>query len=435
MYYGADLNTGTVGSGFPRCGESDNPYATHKWNVNNFPKLAGKHESLLNHVDEAIQGVIVPWLYIGMCFSAFCWHVEDHMFYSINYNHYGAPKQWCGLVHAANSMRSCMPGSPNFAGDLLPHLPMHMHHPFLCSAAVFDVSRKFLNSLPRIYMRFTFLEEFLFLHRRSSCAAIHSAGSATQPAAAPACPTHPHPATACRYGVPSSAASEFESTFKACQPDLCANQPDVLFHLVTMLSPRRLVKHGVPVHSCLQNAGEFVITFPNAYHGGFNCGVNAAEAVNFVPADWLRFGAASQLRYRAFRKPGVLCHEELLLDATRRNESALTAFWVQPELSRAVDEEIQLRYNLWAAVRSSRLCVRPSAAAGSYPKPLMHGGHATAPRDFDLHSARLHILLARTCRLYLTHVAEACAGANQRVNLWVVLLGVCVGLSCALAPL
>lgn len=157
----------------------------------------------------------------------------------------------------------------------------------------------------------------------------------------------------CRYGVPSSAASDFEATFKACQPDLCAHQPDVLFHLVTMLSPRRLMKHSIPVHSVTQAAGEFVITFPNAYHGGFNCGVNAAEAVNFVPADWLRFGAASQLRYRAFRKPGVLCHEELLLDATSRNESALTSYWVRPELSRVVDEEIQLRYNLWAAVRPS----------------------------------------------------------------------------------
>jgi [histone H3]-trimethyl-L-lysine4 demethylase len=94
-----------------------------------------------------------------------------------------------------------------------------------------------------------------------------------------------------------------------------------------------------------------VITFPNAYHGGFNHGVNAAEAVNFVPADWLRFGAASQLRYRSFRKPGVLCHEELLIDAAGMS-SALTAFWLSREVSRTVDEEVRLRYNLWAAVRS-----------------------------------------------------------------------------------
>ena len=41
---------------------------------------------------------------------------------------------------------------------------------------------------------------------------------------------------------------------------------------------------------------------------GFNC----AEAVNFAPADWLRFGELSRERYRAFRKPSLLCHEWLL---------------------------------------------------------------------------------------------------------------------------
>jgi [histone H3]-trimethyl-L-lysine4 demethylase len=158
----------------------------------------------------------------------------------------------------------------------------------------------------------------------------------------------------CRYGIPSTSASDFEECFKSCKPELFQHQPDVLFHLVTMLSPRILKANNVPVHSCLQNAGEFVITFPNAYHGGFNHGVNSAEAVNFVPSDWLRFGAASMLRYRAFRKPSVLCHEQLLLDVVREG-SGVTAFWATRELERAVNEEAQLRYNLWASVRCSLL--------------------------------------------------------------------------------
>ena len=49
--------------------------------------------------DELITGVMVPWLYVGSCMSAFCWHVEDHALYSINYLHKGAPKVLHSCVH------------------------------------------------------------------------------------------------------------------------------------------------------------------------------------------------------------------------------------------------------------------------------------------------------------------------------------------------
>ena len=48
-------------------------------------------------------------------------------------------------------------------------------------------------------------------------------------------------------------------------------QPDLLFQLLSMVSPRVLAQAGVPVYSATQAPGEFVVTFPNAYHGGFRC--------------------------------------------------------------------------------------------------------------------------------------------------------------------
>ena len=64
-----------------------------RWNLHNLPFANG---SLLRHVPHVINGINVPWLYIGMLFASFAWHVEDNYLLSISYLHAGSPKVWYG---------------------------------------------------------------------------------------------------------------------------------------------------------------------------------------------------------------------------------------------------------------------------------------------------------------------------------------------------
>ncbi|XP_077425623.1 lysine-specific demethylase 5C isoform X2 [Vanacampus margaritifer] len=208
--YGADIHSKEFGSGFPMNNgkriltKEEEEYARSGWNLNVMPVL---EQSLLCHINGDISGMKVPWLYVGMVFSAFCWHIEDHWSYSINYLHWGEPKTW--------------------------------------------------------------------------------------------------------YGVPSVAAERLEEVMKKLTPELFEFQPDLLHQLVTIMNPNILMAHGVPVVRTNQCAGEFVITFPRAYHSGFNQGYNFAEAVNFCTADWLPAGRSCIEHYRRLRRYCVFSHEEL----------------------------------------------------------------------------------------------------------------------------
>jgi hypothetical protein len=81
------------------------------------------------------------------------------------------------------------------------------------------------------------------------------------------------------YGIPGDDAEKFEAAIKSEAPDLFEAQPDLLFQLVTLMNPQRLTDAGVRVYGCNQRAGEFVITFPKAYHAGFNHGVGSITSL------------------------------------------------------------------------------------------------------------------------------------------------------------
>lgn len=61
------------------------------WNLQVIARSAG---SLTRFMPDDIPGVTSPMVYIGMLFSWFAWHVEDHELHSMNFLHVGAPKTW-----------------------------------------------------------------------------------------------------------------------------------------------------------------------------------------------------------------------------------------------------------------------------------------------------------------------------------------------------
>ncbi|PWN92721.1 hypothetical protein FA10DRAFT_3405 [Acaromyces ingoldii] len=235
--YGADVHSTTHGSALPTLETMNlSPYARDGWNLNNLPILPG---SLLRYIKSDISGMTVPWIYVGMMFSTFCWHNEDHYTYSINYQHWGDTKTW--------------------------------------------------------------------------------------------------------YGVPGGDAAKFEEAMHKAAPDLFETCPDLLFHLVTMMSPDKLKKEGVRVYACDQRANEMVITYPKAYHSGFNQGFNFNEAVNFALPDWVDMGLECVRRYQQFSKFPVFSHDELIVTVYTYNHTIETAKWLQHSMAEMVSREIGKR--------------------------------------------------------------------------------------------
>jgi histone demethylase JARID1 len=191
---------------------SENYYTHCGWNLNNLPWVS---ESLLKVLDENVAGVNVPWMYYGMLFASFCWHIEDNELFSCNYMHAGSCKTW--------------------------------------------------------------------------------------------------------YGVPASSSERFEGVIREHVPALIKEKPDLLYSINFLISPYILLSGGCGVVRTVQRPGEFVFTFPRAYHAGFSHGFNIAEAVNFAPPEWLPFGIARHERYRRERfRPSVMNVDKLVFDVAKR---------------------------------------------------------------------------------------------------------------------
>ncbi|XP_047180623.1 probable lysine-specific demethylase ELF6 [Vigna umbellata] len=188
---------------------------TAGWKLSNSPwnlqVIARSSGSLTRFMPDDIPGVTSPMVYIGMLFSWFAWHVEDHELHSMNFLHTGSSKTW--------------------------------------------------------------------------------------------------------YAVPGDYAFAFEEVIRT---EGYGGNIDHLAALkllgekTTLLSPEVIVASGIPCCRLTQNPGEFVVTFPRAYHVGFSHGFNCGEAANFGTPQWLSVAKEAAVRRAAMNYLPMLSHQQLL---------------------------------------------------------------------------------------------------------------------------
>ncbi|KAK6144758.1 hypothetical protein DH2020_021578 [Rehmannia glutinosa] len=192
----------------------DEMEGTAGWKLSNSPwnlqVIARSPGSLTRFMPDDIPGVTSPMVYMGMLFSWFAWHVEDHELHSLNFLHMGSPKTW--------------------------------------------------------------------------------------------------------YSVPGDYAVNFEEAIRQAY----GGNTDRLVALsllgekTTVLSPEIVVASGIPCCRLVQNPGEFVVTFPRAYHIGFSHGFNCGEAANFGTPKWLTIAKEAAVRRAVMNYLPMLSHQQLL---------------------------------------------------------------------------------------------------------------------------
>lgn len=72
----------------------------------------------LRFVKDDTPGVTSPMVYMGMMFSWFAWHVEDHDFHCLNYLHMGDAKTWYGVPSDAAIAFEEVIGNHGYGGHM-----------------------------------------------------------------------------------------------------------------------------------------------------------------------------------------------------------------------------------------------------------------------------------------------------------------------------
>ncbi|KAL6071784.1 Lysine (K)-specific demethylase 4A [Balamuthia mandrillaris] len=162
------------------------------------------------------------------------------------------------------------------------------------------------------------------------------------------------------YGVSPTQRERFEGFAQQHYPHQYKECSQFLRHKSSMLSPTLLRASNIPVVKGIQEAGHFIITFPGAFHFGFNTGFNCAESVNFALPSWIEHG----LRAKPCTciSDSVTIDVRLFVNGEQQDDAASCASSALAEAKEKVETKNERRS------KSSRTRKRGSNASGTKRK-------------------------------------------------------------------
>ncbi|GAB68955.1 JmjC domain containing protein [Plasmodium cynomolgi strain B] len=319
-------------------------------NIKSLPFIKG---SMLRNVDISIEGVNIPWLYVGTLFSSFCWHTEDNYFASINYQHWGKPKIWYVIPplysdKVEDVIYEYLKENSNQEDVLMERSNGKMkkkERRNLFNNSDLKKKLKEESSIMHIIgseqrlknLRISKNSPNLTSTNRTttgstSCSsAVVASTSAT--ATTMASNSHSNSSSASSSTATSASHNTPEDNLLLIDVDINnadliyrksylnykivdrkqinfkkENNKNKIYKLTIQVPIEVFLKNKIPVYKNIQRKNEFIFLWPKTFHGGFNSGYNCNEACNIAPTFWLFYGLQSYYNYKYFRNTCISIH-------------------------------------------------------------------------------------------------------------------------------
>ncbi|SCO75370.1 JmjC domain containing protein [Plasmodium vivax] len=323
-------------------------------NIKSLPFIKG---SMLRNVDISIEGVNIPWLYVGTLFSSFCWHTEDNYFASINYQHWGNPKIWYvipplysdkvedviyeylkensyqedvlmergnrkmkkkerrNLFNNSDLKKKLKEESSivqNIATEQrLKNMRISKNNPNLTSTnGIATGSTSCTNDVIMASTSATANTRLLSNSHSNSSSTSTSTTMST---------SHNNNTLADNLLFIDVDINNADLIYRKSYLNYKIvdrkqinfkkeNNKNKIYKLTIQVPIEVFLKNKIPVYKNIQRKNEFIFLWPKTFHGGFNSGYNCNEACNIAPTFWLFYGLQSYYNYKYFRNTCISIH-------------------------------------------------------------------------------------------------------------------------------